>query len=172
MASSVKGNLNFTPQDFGFNGPKTLSVDISGQLRVGGTVKVSSDIDSRQISDRFEKATRELAATLDGILRDAITANVWRTIDGLDDIVDSGALLESQAVISSKASRISISYDVPYAALVHYGGYIMPYGNMDSRKVYLPARPWVAEVLNGNYNEFNIAGTYATIVRRLLSRYS
>ncbi len=65
----------------------------------------------------------------------------WGWISGSRDIVDTGALKDSLEMNISSDS-FSVSYNEPYANLVHYGGYINPYGNPNAR-VYLPGRPWV-----------------------------
>lgn len=65
----------------------------------------------------------------------------WGWIDGARDIVDTGALMNSVQFVDS-GDGFSLYYSEPYANLVHYGGYINPYGNPNAR-VYLPARPWV-----------------------------
>ena len=65
-------------------------------------------------------------------------------------VYSSGRLLRSGEVrVVNGSSGIEISYDVPYAGLIHYGGYITPYGSSSQQKVYIPPRPWIAAVLNG-----------------------
>lgn len=68
------------------------------------------------------------------------------------NIVDTSALMFSQKVglreFKTK-SQIKISYSVPYAAIVHYGGVIRPYGNRFANAVIYPARPWVQAILEG-----------------------
>lgn len=88
--------------------------------------------------------TTKLIAALD----DAMAASVWQAIGGTGDIVDSGALRNSLEV-SATQGKITIRYEEDYAALVHYGGYITPYGNPSIEKVYIPPRPWVQSVLQG-----------------------
>jgi hypothetical protein len=61
--------------------------------------------------------------------------------------VDTGELMASGRVTLSE-NGITISYDAPYAALIHYGGYIHPYGNVNLR-VFLPPRPWIESVMFG-----------------------
>jgi hypothetical protein len=96
------------------------------------------------INRASQRITVDLKAALDAALR----SSIWPTPSGSADIYETGKLLESGTVSFDKEG-IKISYSAPYAALVHYGGYINPYGNSNS-KVYLPPRPWVDSVLNGN----------------------
>lgn len=84
-----------------------------------------------------------------------LTANMRRTwgwIDGSRDIVDTGALMDS-VQFADTGDGFSLYYGEPYANLVHYGGYINPYGNPNAR-VYLPARPWVELTFSEMNNEW------------------
>lgn len=56
--------------------------------------------------------------------------------------VDTGKL-RSSLIISTDRDGLTIDYSSPYANLVHYGGYIQPYGNPNARPVYQAPRPWV-----------------------------
>lgn len=160
--------------DFGVNdlGAIPNKIIISGVLNTGIKAKVSSRIntDIKNLSNQIERSPEELAGVLDVILREAISANIWSTRNGSQDIIDSGELLRSQEVIYS-GSSIRIRYGVPYAALVHYGGYIIPYGNAGARPVYIPPRPWVYDVLNNQFNGFDLSGVYYDIVKRILSKF-
>ena len=98
---------------------------------------------------------KKLADKINLVLKDAIKAKIWETIDGTDDIFDTGKLLDSQEVTIS-GSEIIVSYSEPYAALIHYGGYILPYGNPNADKVYIPPRPWVESTLKGETGTYSI----------------
>lgn len=130
--------------------PKSFAVSGSASLRGLVNIKVKN-IPGDQIITGFERAinraSERIAKDLQAALKDALRSSVWRTPDGTDDIFDTGELLES-GTVTVTSSGLTISYSAPYAALVHYGGYINPYGNA-SAKVYLPPRPWVDSVLNG-----------------------
>lgn len=110
------------------------------------------NFDKQSLSRRFQaaidRASSKIALELKQALDEAMESGVWRAVDGINDIVDTGALMESGRVVFSNKG-LSIEYTEPYAALVHYGGYINPYGNQASR-VYLPPRPWIDAVLTGN----------------------
>ena len=103
----------------------------------------------KRLTDAINQASIAIARDLKTALDDAMQSSVWQRADGTkSDIVDEGRLMASGRVTLS-SSGLLIEYTEPYATLVHYGGYIAPYGNLSSR-VYLPPRPWVEAVLRGN----------------------
>jgi hypothetical protein len=132
--------------------PKMAPITASVSLDKLITVKLKS-IPGKEILSGFERAidraSAKIAIDLKAALDEAMRSDIWPTTGGGADIIASGELLESGRVIIGD-SGVSVVYDAPYAALVHYGGYISPYGNA-SAKVYLPARPWVEAVLLGGY---------------------
>lgn len=68
------------------------------------------------------------------------------------DIVDTGRLYESQQInekFLKTKTTFEIVYNTPYAALVHYGGYVQPYGNPNAATVSIPGRPWIESAING-----------------------
>lgn len=94
-------------------------------------------------------ANEIIAQKLGEALDAAIDSAVWKWRDGGPrDIYDTGKLKASRN-ISINSNKIVITYDVPYAGIVHFGGYILPYGNPNAKKVYLPARPWIDSVVIG-----------------------
>lgn len=97
-----------------------------------------------RLRDEFN---RSLAIELRTALDEAISANVWGD-DGDNDLVDSGNLRDSLQ-IQVTSNGVMIDYTAEYAALVHYGGYILPYGNQNATRVYITGRPWVESVLYG-----------------------
>lgn len=65
-------------------------------------------------------------------------------------IVDSGDLKQSRNFsLNASALTAQWTWDVDYAAAVHNGAYIHPFGNK-SKLVQLPGRPWTTAVLEGN----------------------
>jgi phage gpG-like protein len=117
-----------------------------------GLVQVSlSRFPEAQIKARFkaaiDRANTRVAVDLKKALDDAMRSPAWSTKDGQADIFETGELLQS-GTVTINSSGVTIAYDAPYAALVHYGGYINPYGST-TEKVYLPPRPWVESVLKG-----------------------
>lgn len=117
--------------------------------------KITVEVDStwgnsvkRQLEAAANDALESIALELDTLLTQSIQSSSWAWDNGTRDIVDTGALLDSQRVAVSGDS-IVISYGVPYATFVHEGGYIQPYGNKNIEAVYIPARPWVDSVIYG-----------------------
>jgi len=109
-----------------------------GQLDVQGGLDELNNVVKRTI----ERVANDLELKLDA----AMASTLWGE---LGDIIDSGDLRDSLSVVI-QGDSVEISYDSPYANLVHYGGYIAPYGNKSIDKVYIPARPWVEAVFTGN----------------------
>lgn len=101
----------------------------------------------QRFQDAINKTSKKVAIDLKTALDQAIQADVWQATGGATDIMDTGKLMESGSV-SITSNGLTIAYNEPYAALVHYGGYITPYGNSSTR-VYLPPRPWIEAVLSG-----------------------
>ena len=158
--------------DFSLDIPSEIVLNLSGELSFKGNIKASSSSDARisRIAKELESnkgSTRELADILDTVLKEAISSSVWATRNGTDDIIDSGQLLNS-GTVNTGTNGISINYDVPYAALIHYGGYIVPYGNTDATRVYIPPRPWVTTVLGGQFRGFDPKQAYRAIILRIL----
>ena len=124
---------------------------------VEGTIKASAYVQ------------RDLRIALDK----AVTAPGWAwpgtTIRGngsiagtARNIIDSGKLKRS-LVLSEKNLKtktvIQIKYNTPYAAFVHYGGAIQPYGNRNANTVIIPGRPWIQATLTGSngIEKFNMS---------------
>ena len=111
----------------------------------------------------------QVESYLPSLLDQALESNVWswprstlrkngQTAGGTRDIVDSGRLKSSKKITTKflqTKTTFNITYTAPYAALVHYGGYITPYGDVTRAPVYVPGRPWVQGVLEGNVNGIN-----------------
>lgn len=95
-----------------------------------------------ELAERFTESLEiELKTKLDAALRAS-----WGWSSGSRDIIDTGELARSFSM-STGSDQISFGYSSEYAGLVHYGGYIRPYGNPNADLVYLPARPWIDAVL-------------------------
>jgi hypothetical protein len=140
------------------------SFSSAGLLDLELTSFPASEILSR-LQGAIDRANQRLVVDLKAALSQALRSKVWATPSGNDDIFDSGKLLSSGKVTANQ-DGITIAYDAPYAALVHFGGYINPYGNASAR-VYLPPRPWVESVLNGGgpVPQFDIASYYEQEIR-------
>jgi phage gpG-like protein len=100
------------------------------------------------LKSKVDEATRDIAAPLTEALNRAMAAS-WGWSEGARDIIDTGELRDSLEITTMNGD-VQIAYSAPYAGLVHYGGYISPYGNANIERVYLPGRPWVTATLEGN----------------------
>lgn len=143
---------------------------ISGRVTISDAVRISFKNPRNfniagKIRTAVNNASLIVALELKQALDDALRSNSWPTLNGTGDIYDTGRLLESGSVRVEGESLI-IAYGAPYATLVHYGGYIMPYGRSDLQKIYLPARPWINAVLNGGgpVPEFNIGERFRVAI--------
>lgn len=111
-----------------------------------------------------QSGASRVEAYLPGLLDQAIESNVWSwprdtlrkngsRAGGTRNIIDTGALKASKSVKTTflqTKTVFTVSYKAPYATLTHYGGYILPYGDVSRSPVYVPGRPWVEAVLTGN----------------------
>jgi phage gpG-like protein len=140
----------FTEADLMPKIPKSFAFSASSSLGAMLQMQISSvsapDFEAR-LEAAVARASQRITADLKQALDDALRSNVWSTRSGAADIYETGELLASGSVTAND-NGLTIAYDAPYAALVHFGGYIHPYGNIRT-KVYLPPRPWVRSVLSG-----------------------
>lgn len=121
-----------------------------------------------------EETMKEVAAELDGRFDDAISSAVWswpgqskRGLSGSTvgerakawkaasfntgttrSIVDSGELKQSK-VYNLKGTTAEWVWTANYAAAVHEGARIHPWGDPKNGTVSLPGRPWTTAVLEG-----------------------
>ena len=95
----------------------------------------------KQIIDRMKNNLSAEQGTVREMLDQAMEANVWTWISDTRNIIDTAALKES-LTIRMNGFGLIVSYSMPYAAIVHYGGI------MKNGQVY-PARPWAESVLLG-----------------------
>lgn len=140
-----------TAKDFALSTGKTFRVEAEFSTKdlVSFSMKrLPSDKIIAKIRQGINRANQRIMVDLKEALDSAIQSGVWAGLQGSADIYDTGALMQSGTVTMS-GDGVTIAYSAPYAALVHYGGYLFPYGRTESR-VYLPPRPWVDAVLNGN----------------------
>ena len=118
-------------------------------------IDLKTDVGSMPTSDMqnytLAEVQRALSLATDDVkraLNSAVSSSSWSWAGGSRDIVDTGKLKNSVEVAFS-GGAFMISYKVPYAALIHYGGYVYPYGNKNAQKVYIPGRPWVDATIMG-----------------------
>lgn len=134
-------------------GVKEQSVTVSSSGLLGRLDIKFVQSDTKNLSAAFREGTEYALSVAQEALREALDAavasSVWQWNEGGSrDIVDTGALRSSLSV-SIDGQEITIDYGVPYAAFVHYGGYVKPYGNAKIEAVYIPGRPWIDSVLFG-----------------------
>lgn len=105
--------------------------------------------------------------SLSKALDDAMRAPVWNWTSGVTtfrqngeapssprNIVDTGELMRSKKIkvaYLQTGGTVSVTYGAPYAALVHYGGAVRPYGKPGRSLVTVPKRPWIEATINGGY---------------------
>ncbi len=119
------------------------------------------------------KATDKIIADISSALDAAMSASIWNWPSGARDIIDTGALRDSLS-IKKAGNGFTITYNQPYAAIVHYGGYIQPYGNPKATKFYFPPRPWIDSVLNGSgpVPQFDFEGAFRKAFDEVTQKYS
>ena len=145
------------------------------KIRTNVSFEVTDDISGalrKATEDAFAEVTAELTARLD----DSVSGNYWpwpreskRFGGGRDladvsrqwretsfntgsprSIVDSGDLKQSRDFDLNRSSlTANWTWNVDYAAAVHEGAFIHPFGDK-SRTVQIPARPWTQAVIEGN----------------------
>lgn len=127
-----------------------------------------------ELKKAAEEAFEEVATELDGRFQDAISDKAWpwprpskRGLGGGSlsekarawreasfntnaprSIVDSGELKQSR-MFNVKGLQAEWAWTAEYAAAVHDGAMIHPWGNTKAAKVELPPRPWTTAVLKG-----------------------
>lgn len=127
---------------------------------------------NKAISKGVIKSVAYVQRDLKMALDKAIESSVWnwpnetQRVNGQvagtkRDIVDTGKLkssLELREQHGQRKSAIEIKYKAPYAAFVHYGGVVLPYGNRFASTVIVPERPWISATLQGTHGitKFNM----------------
>lgn len=106
----------------------------------------------RHVDQAHEQAMVLLVAWLNERLKEEIRAPKWEypTPPRVRDIISSGRLLNSQAVVRLPDGSFEIRWPVDYALEVHEGGVSPEYGRF-------PGRPWTLQPLQelpGKYSEF------------------
>lgn len=122
-------------------------------------VKDNSPAMKKRVSKALSKGTQKASSYVEKNLRialDKAMTSMWTWTEGSRDIIDTGKLknsLKLTAVFNQTKVSWQIQYRTPYAAFVHYGGVIKPYGNKNARDVLIPARPWIQAVMEGSYGQ-------------------
>ena len=111
------------------------------------------------VNKALVKGAQKGATYVEKSLRVALDKSIssqWSWTDGSRDIIDTGTLkgaLKINTKFAQTKVTFEIQYNTPYAAFVHYGGMIKPYGNQNAADVVIPARPWVQAVLEGSHGQ-------------------
>ena len=121
--------------------------------------KIEGKADTKKMQLAVNKAitrgAQKGATYVEKGLREALDKSIssqWSWTDGSRDIIDTGRLkssLQIKTIFNQTKVGFQIAYNTPYAAFVHYGGVIKPYGNKSAADVVIPARPWVQAVFDG-----------------------
>lgn len=113
-------------------------------------------VNDTDIADMLDVSRAEAQAIKDSFVK-IISAELKNAVDA--SLVQYGLVqtgqLRSSLQVTVVNDTIQIQYSAPYAALMHFGGYIKPYGNIHAKPVYIPGRPWV-DIAIANY-DFNAA---------------
>lgn len=147
-------------------------------LRVSGLIRISKfaakgdkadavvDPVLREIEKAFDQASAIMVSRLGDALDAAMSSTAWPSGK---DIIDTGKLISSRR-ITYKNGSIDIAYNVPYFGIVHFGGYIHPYGNKNAEKIYIPGRPWITYTVEGGgpVPQFDFEGLYEEALGQLL----
>jgi phage gpG-like protein len=148
-------------------------LDIPHMYKLGiklGKANPDNAFDSieNEIINRAAKVSDYIIQKLGEALDAAMKSSIWAWENGTRDIIDTGKLMSSRKIIMN-GNTIEISYDVPYFGIVHFGGYIVPYGNVNAQKVYVPARPWITSTLEGNgpIQQFDFGKAYQEALDRI-----
>lgn len=176
----MKNLVNFKSSDFqlGRNLDKKI-LDARVNIKFSSRTRVSFqeyEVGIRDLPADVRKAVNKVTDIvideLGDLLDKAMMAAVWSWTDGPRDIIDTGKLKSSRS-ITKVGNGFTIKYDQPYAALVHYGGYIQPYGNPKAAKFYYLPRPWVEEVLNGGgrVEQFDFESAFERAFQEVNDKY-
>jgi hypothetical protein len=119
-----------------------------GRVKIAFASKAEAAAAKAALEEAIDYANSKAQDAVREALDLAVSSSAWGWRDGSRDIVDSGTLRDSLQ-FERDGDGFSFYYTAPYAALVHYGGYIKPYGNPKIDAVYIPGRPWVDAVMEG-----------------------
>lgn len=160
------------------------------------TVQLPANVEAN-LKKAAEQAMKEVAAELTGRFDDAISSAVWpwalgqskRGLSGSTvgerakawkaasfntgsprSIVDSGELKQSRT-FQLKGLQAEWAWTADYAAAVHEGARIKPWGDPTNKTVTLPARPWTTAVLKGGTGANIEVYDYATELSRRIPKF-
>lgn len=176
----MKNLVDFKSTDFRL-GEKLDKKIIDARVNIKFTTRNRVSLESYDIGIRdlptdlrkaANKATDMVISELGAALDEAMMAAVWDWTNDQRDIVDTGKLMGSRSIQKS-GNGFTVAYSAPYAGIVHYGGYIQPYGNPGIEKIYYPSRPWIDSVLNGGgpVPQFDFAEVFNRAFQEVADKY-
>jgi phage gpG-like protein len=153
MANSFKDLENsftdFTQSSFSAK----LKVESPDLRRKGNLEKGYRTALVKALSSSTRKVESQVKQAMDANMRDAIWAwprTTERKAGGVAgsprDIIDTGNLISRNYIrigYTTRGASITVGNNSPYAGIVHFGGYITPYGDRSKRAVFAPGRPWI-----------------------------
>ena len=113
--------------------------------------KVEGKTDTKKMKMAVNKALSKGAQKGATYIQQSLGTKLNESITSVG-AVDTGKLkdsLEIRPKFSQTKVGFSIIYKTPYAAFVHYGGVVQPYGNPNAATVAIPGRPWIELALQG-----------------------
>lgn len=133
------------------------------------TVKLSGGIslDTSDIPDTLSEVQAYINRLNDLPIEDLLpelNAAINRTLVA-NGLVKTGTLRNSFTA-RKEGEQLIFEYDVPYAGILHDGGYIIPYGNPNAEPVYIAPRPWLIQALEN----FDFQPVIERIVARVLGQ--
>ena len=99
------------------------------------------------VNKAITKGAQKGATYVQKDLRNALDTSITQV-----GAVDTGRLKNSLQIrekYSQTKVGFSIIYKTDYAAFVHYGGVMRPYGNPHAATVAIPGRPWIELAIKG-----------------------
>lgn len=134
------------------------------------TPKLDSEMDATGFEQRYQVfhtsfmniIIDRLGHQLSTVLNNTMDLPIWewnnttlrsngQTAGSPRNLVDTGELKKSLFIATDADDHVSATYNSPYANLVHYGGYITPYGNPSAAAVFVPGRPWIKAAVRGSH---------------------
>ena len=97
--------------EFDLDIPSSIDLLLAGTFNVRSSVRLgASRLQQISAALRSTSTANEFRDILDTVLREAISANEWRTRNGIDDIIDTGELRNSSNIsITGSSGRSKIS---------------------------------------------------------------
>ena len=161
------------------------------------SIEVEADDFTQALREATVKAFKEVTSELDGRYDDSLKGAYWvwprqskRGVQGSTlsevaknwrkkgfttgsprSITDDGGLAGSGS-FSCTGLTAEWFWSIEYAAAVHDGAWIKPWGNEKADKVLLPARPWTEAVLVGHPHYSGEIYDFSTRLSQAISKFA